>query len=192
MRLFTALWPSGAAIRHLASDVDAIALDRLAEATEGLHKFRFIPPARWHLTLCFHGDDADPDELGDRLERRVARLGLEQAPSTRLASAGTFRGVLWIGAEDADHSAMCALVRAAGGDPHDYRGHLTVARWARGRPRGALLPGLFDGYAGPWWSAAEVCLVSSDQGEGGPVYRTVRSVPVTRAAPGQPGSNPPP
>ncbi|GAA2782664.1 2'-5' RNA ligase family protein [Saccharopolyspora taberi] len=180
MRLFTALWPSGAAIRHLSSAVDAVAPDRLTEAAEGLRKFRFVPSSRWHLTLCFHGDDADPDEVGDRLERRIARLPQAEPPRTRLRSAGTFRGVLWIGTEETDLPAMRALVRAAGGDPHDYRGHMTIARWARGRPRGTLLPELFGDYTGPWWSTAEVCLVSSEQGEGGPVYRTVRRVALAR------------
>jgi 2'-5' RNA ligase len=194
MRLFTALWPSEAAVRHLSSAVDRLAPDRVAEATAGLRKFRFTSAQRWHLTLCFHGDAADQQHVTDRLERRVARL-LETdpaAPRLRLAGAGTFRGVLWIGVEpdtDADDRALRALVRAAGGDPHGYAAHVTIARWAAGRADRQLLPGLFAGYAGPWWQSREVTVVCSDLREVGREYRTVHRVEVTRESSGQPGSS---
>ncbi|QUH00944.1 2'-5' RNA ligase family protein [Saccharopolyspora erythraea] len=192
MRLFTALWPSDEAVRHLSAALDSLPEDRLADATDGLRKFRFIPSARWHLTLCFHGDDADPGRLGERLERKVAAVRERHPapPRLRLAAGGSFRGVLWVGTEPEDASdaaAIRALVRAAGADPHDYQGHLTVARWAAGRPRGGRLRGLLDDYAGPWWELGEVTLVRSDQGEGGPVYTPVRRVALTRPDAGATG-----
>ncbi|GAA4829660.1 RNA 2',3'-cyclic phosphodiesterase [Saccharopolyspora rosea] len=188
MRLFTALWPSEAAVRHLSRAVDRLPADRLDEAVAGLRKFRFVEPRRWHLTLCFHGDDADPDALADRLDRRVARLLRDgpAAPRLRLADAGVFRGVLWIGVRPEtgeDDAALRALVGAAGGDPRGYRAHLTVARWVGGRPHRDL-PALFDGYAGPWWQVGELALVRSDLGRSGPEYRTVHRAAVTRETSG--------
>ncbi|MEV0702323.1 2'-5' RNA ligase family protein [Saccharopolyspora sp. NPDC050389] len=189
MRLFTALWPSEEAVRHLASAVDRLHPDRVAEATTGLRKFRFTPSSRWHLTLCFHGDDADQQRVTDRLDQHVARL-LETDPAPprlRLAGAGTFRGVLWVGVEpetDSDDAALRALVRAAGGDAHDYTAHLTIARWAAGRADRELLPGLLAGYAGPWWRSRELSVVCSDLREVGREYRTVHRVAVTREMPG--------
>ncbi|KAA5831080.1 2'-5' RNA ligase family protein [Saccharopolyspora hirsuta] len=185
MRLFTALWPSGEAVRHLSAAVDRLDRERLAAATAGLRKFRFSAPDRWHLTLCFHGDDADQDEVTERLDRRVARLLTTDPapPRLRLAGSGTFRGVLWIGVEPATDDDDRAL-RAAGGDPHGYRAHLTIARWASGRGDRELLPGLFTGYAGPWWESRELTVVRSDLREGGPAYRTVHRVGVTREASG--------
>ena len=190
MRLFTALWPSEEAARHLAEAVDRVrSTPELAEATGGTRGFRFVPPQRWHLTLCFHGDDADQQWLSDRLDRRLTRLGRQDAefgpPRLRLAGVGTFRGVLWVGvepAEERDSAVLRALVRAAGANPHGYRGHVTVARWSAGRPDRVALSDLFSGYAGPWWDAAEVGLVASVHESGQPVYRTVHSVPVGTAA----------
>ncbi|MGP4018177.1 RNA 2',3'-cyclic phosphodiesterase [Saccharopolyspora sp. 5N708] len=181
MRLFTALWPSEEAVRHLSSTVDRLDPDLVAEATAGLRKFRFTAPQRWHLTLCFHGDDADQQHVTDRLERRVAQLRAADPPRLRLAGAGTFRGVLWTGVEaatEADDITLRALVRAAGGDPHDYRAHLTIARWVGGRADRELLPGLFADYAGPWWQCRELTVVCSDLREGAPVYRTVHRAAV--------------
>ncbi|WP_029534896.1 RNA 2',3'-cyclic phosphodiesterase [Saccharopolyspora spinosa] len=189
MRLFTALWPSEEAVRHLASTVGRLRPDRVAEATAGLRKFRFTPSQRWHLTLRFHGDDADQQHVIERLDHRVARL-LEADPAPpqlRLAGAGTFRGVLWIGVEpgtDSDDAALRGLVRAAGGDPRGYTAHLTIARWAAGRADRELLPGLLAGYAGPWWQSRELAVVRSDLREGGREYRTVHRVALTRETPG--------
>ncbi|MBB5155655.1 2'-5' RNA ligase family protein [Saccharopolyspora phatthalungensis] len=189
MRLFTALWPAEEAVRHLASAVDRLDPGRVAEATAGLRKFRFTPARRWHLTLCFHGDDADQQRVTDRLDRRVARLRETDPvpPRLRLAGAGIFRGVLWVGVEpetDSDEAALRALVRAAGGDPRGYAAHLTIARWAAGRGDRELLPGLFAGYAGPWWRPRELAVVASDLQEGARGYRTVHRAAVTGESPG--------
>ncbi|GAA0519564.1 RNA 2',3'-cyclic phosphodiesterase [Saccharopolyspora subtropica] len=191
MRLFTALWPSPEALRHLSSAVDRLDAGAVAEATAGLRKFRFTPAERWHLTLCFHGDDADQQHVAERLDRRMARVLASTSdpapPRLRLAGGGTFRGVLWIGVEpqgERDDAALRSLVRAAGGDPRGYRAHLTIARWVAGRADRKRLPALFAGYAGPWWQAHELTVVRSDLREGGREYRTVHRVAVTRAAPG--------
>nr|WP_228046359.1 2'-5' RNA ligase family protein [Saccharopolyspora sp. HNM0983] len=184
--MFTALWPSAEAVDDLVAALAALDEHRVAAATAGLRTFRFVPSARWHLTLCFHGDDADEHDLAERLEAGAARAAA-YPPALRVAGAGVFRGVLWAGVRPAgaeDGRALRELVRAAGGDPEAHRAHLTVARWAAGRADRAALTGLLDGYAGPWWTADELALVRSEQRAGGREYRTVHRVPVTRGRSG--------
>lgn len=188
MRLFTALWLPPEPSRHLEAVVNGLKPKRLAVVTTGVRRFRFLPADKWHLTLRFHGEVPEPEPLGEWLERRVRRparpgMGLVP-PRLRLAGAGVFRGVLWVGVEPAaraDAAALGALVRAAGGDPHSYRAHLTIARWRDGRAPDELR-GLFAEYSGPWWSADEVALVRSEPGREGAVYRTLHRVPVRRNA----------
>ncbi|GAA4619236.1 RNA 2',3'-cyclic phosphodiesterase [Saccharopolyspora hordei] len=189
VRLFTAVWPSEEAVRHLSAAVDRLDPDGVARAAAGLRKFRFSPAERWHLTLCFHGDDADPEHVTERLERRVARLRATDPapPRLRLAGSGAFRSVLWVGVEAAtpeDDRVLRAMVHAAGGDPHGYRAHLTVARWVAGRADRERLGELLADYSGPWWHARELAVVRSDLGEGGPTYRAVHHVGVTRESTG--------
>jgi RNA 2',3'-cyclic 3'-phosphodiesterase len=186
MRLFTALWPSGEAVAHLGEAVAALDPAQVSEATAGLRKFRFAAAERWHLTLRFHGDDADPRRVAERLDRRMRRV-TGAPPTLRLTGAGTFRGVLWIGVEAAtgdDRRTLRELVRAAGGDPDGFRAHLTIARWASGGAGRRAVAALLTGYTGPWWTAGELAVMRSDQGEGAPVYRAVHRVPVTRDASG--------
>lgn len=182
MRLFTALWPSPEAVEHLTAAIDALEPERVAEATAGLRKFRFTAAERWHLTLRFHGDDADPDRVTERLDRRMARLRV-RPPRLRLAGTGSFRGVLWIGVRadaEADERALRGLVRAAGGDPHSFRAHLTVGRWAGGRTGRASVTDLLAGYSGPEWTADEITVVASDLREGAPRHTVVHRSTVTR------------
>lgn len=188
MRLFTALWPGPEAIEDLAAAVSGLEPERVTEATGGLRKFRFTPSERWHLTLRFHGDAADQRQVAGELDRRLRHLRVEP-PRLRLAGAGVFRGVLWVGVEpaaEADGGALRALVRAAGGDPRGFQAHLTIARWAGGHADRESLAGLLAGYAGPWWAAREVSVVASDLREGGPRYATVHRAPVTRGWSGRP------
>lgn len=182
MSLFTAVWPSREAIQHLASAIDGLRVhpERMAGASAGLRGFRFLPERNWHVTLCFHGhgpDAAEQDRLGARLDRRVPKVS--GAPRLRLAGCGLFRGVFWVGVEpdsDTDTGTLRELVRAAGSDPGDFRGHLTVARWTSGRPDRAAMRGLLPGYAGPWWTVASIALVRGEQEAGARVYRTVHRV----------------
>ncbi|MDI2028415.1 RNA 2',3'-cyclic phosphodiesterase [Saccharopolyspora sp. TS4A08] len=182
MRLFTALQPSEEAVRHLAGTIADLDPVRVSEVTAGLRGFRFTAAERWHLTLRFHGDDADPQEVADRLDRRLARVATGPL-SLRLSGAGAFRGVLWAGVEpatDGDRRALRALVGAAGGDPTRFRAHLTVARWSAGRADRRSLAGLLAGYRGPWWTAGELAVMRSDLGGSAPVHRVVHRAPLTR------------
>lgn len=145
MRLFTALYPTDDAVAHLLA-----ALPR--RWPDGV---RVVPPTQWHVTLRFHGDDAEPAACAERL----AGVGALAAPRLRLAGSGAFGPTLWVGVE----GAVAALAVAAGADPDAFRPHLTVARWRRGRAPAALLVG----YRGPEWTAREVLLVASERTPGG-------------------------
>jgi 2'-5' RNA ligase len=166
MRLFTALWPPAAAVDHLAARLP----DRWPAGV------RPTPASRWHLTLCFHGDDADPEACAERL----GGLAGSVAPTLRLAGSGSFPGVLWVGVrprDAADARALTVLAAAAGADPDAFRAHVTVARWRRGMaPPAAVL----TGYRGPEWIADEVALVASETGAGGPRYQTLHRIHLGR------------
>lgn len=162
MRLFAALWPPEQALADL----------RVALAADPGWSAGLRPTAaqRLHLTLCFYGDDADPDERAAMLDRHVAGLA---GPRLVLQGAGAFPRVLWVGVRPVaavDAGALRALVAATGSDPKGFRPHLTVARGRRGRPS---VPPVLAGYRGPTWTATEVALVASDRGPGGSHY-TVR------------------
>ncbi|MFR9730781.1 2'-5' RNA ligase family protein [Saccharopolyspora sp. MS10] len=185
--MFTAVRPPPAALDHLRSALRALPPGAVERAASGLRGFRLAPARQWHVTLRFHGT-VEPAPLLRSLERDLPAAG--PAPLLRLAGAGTFRGVLWVGVETAaegDTRGLRALVRAAGGDPETFRAHLTLARWNGGHPDRRALTALLSGYAGPWWEAADVALLRSDPGPEGSVHREVRAVPVPRRSAGDQG-----
>lgn len=166
MRLFSALWPPEQAIADL---------ERAFGTVELPNGVRRVPTAKWHLTLAFYGNDASQEERTEFLDQRLAGL---RAPTLRLAGAGTFAGVLWVGAEpvtDEDREALHAVAAAAGADQR-FRPHITVARWRSNRPRRGLTRSL-AGYRGPAWTASEVSLVHSARGTGAG-YVGVHRVPL--------------
>lgn len=185
MRLFTAVWPSSAALDHLDDWLGTLDRARLEPATVSTTGFRLIPRERRHLTLAFHGDDSEPEWQSDRLDRRMARLVREEpefvAPRMRLRGCGFFRGVLWLGVEFAaedDAGSLRRLVRLAGADPRKHRAHLTLARWSAGATDKSALRRLFESYEGPWWGADELSLIASEVDGGTRTYRTVHRVSV--------------
>lgn len=166
-RLFTTLWPSDAAVTALRAELAAVS----NWPPEG---WRAVPMSRWHVTLCFHGE-GDAGVLARRLDAAAGGL---PAPTLRLAGAVALDGVAAVGVRpvaDADGDALHDLVRAAGGAADRFRAHLTLARTTR---RGDAPPprGPLDGYAGPHWRPAEVCLVRSELTSGVRRYTVLHRV----------------
>ncbi|QUQ71617.1 2'-5' RNA ligase family protein [Kutzneria sp. CA-103260] len=161
MRLFTALVPDAAATEHLAA-----ALATVDGPT-------WTPQHLWHITLCFHGDGDDPVARAAWLRERAAGLSPIRL---RLASAGTFGDVLWIGVE-ADEALTAAAAAVRGHAPghverHDFIPHLTVA-WGRDKSIDAV-PLL--GYKGPWWTSSELVLMGSERTPNGYRYPALDAV----------------
>ena len=167
MRLFSAIWPPERAVAHLNRTFTSVALPPTLKPT---------PPRRWHITLCFYGNGSDAAERAAYLQEQLADL---PAPRLRLAGAGTFPGVLWVGVRPVTASDREVLRRLAiaSGAGRRFQAHVTIARWRLDLPSPA--PGMHEqlaGYRGPVWTPERVCLMRSDQGQGGPTYTTVHSV----------------
>jgi 2'-5' RNA ligase len=148
-RLFLAIWPPA----HVLDALDT-ALPRHLDA------LRWQPRQRWHITVAFLGD-REPA----RVMRRFERLDLPAADQVRLAGAGTFGPVLWVGVETGPWLAGLAAQarRTFGVDERRFRGHVTVARardrvgqHALNRARTALA-----GFESPWWLPDSLTLVRS-------------------------------
>ena len=166
MRLFVAINPDDAALRHL----DTALAPRRADAS--LAQIRWVPWNRWHLTLAFIGD-VDPeavDPLADALREGLAQLPpMEQV---HCQGAGTFGGrLLWVGlaSEDQGRPALQPLARAVRRivrqtrlpvDDQRWRPHLTVARDRLGGQAPAAADAM-SGYVGPTWQPGPVLVMSS-------------------------------
>jgi 2'-5' RNA ligase len=176
-RLFTCFRAPAAEEDRLATRIAAV-----APAAEALvADLRWTPRANWHVTLCFHGED----EVADRWSAIAPKLTGLPAPTLRLAGAGTFGGVLWIGVRPAgsrDANALADLAEAAGADRAEYTAHLTVARWrSRGRIDTRSLTSLFADYTGEWFVPGEVALMRSEPGPRGPNYHLEQCTTLTAA-----------
>ncbi|ASU80929.1 RNA 2',3'-cyclic phosphodiesterase [Actinopolyspora erythraea] len=189
MRLFTALWPSEAAVADLSAVLGGNRREKWPVPTEGLSGFRPVPPRLWHMTLCFHGDGADPEAVAARLRAGVSELRATEpgfaVPSLCLAGAGTFRGVLWVGVAPEDDvaalgpdPALRRLALLAGADEGRFRPHVTVARWSRGRLDPNRITGRLNDYVGPAWPVRSLDVVASERHAGKLTYRTVCRVPL--------------
>jgi RNA 2',3'-cyclic 3'-phosphodiesterase len=164
VRLFSAVWPSEPALAHLERAVGRL------ELPAGVRR---VPTEKWHLTLAFYGNDASLPERAGYLDERLAG---HTAPALRLAGAGTFAGVLWVGVQPvtaADREALRALALAVGAG-RKFRPHVTVARWRLDRP-GSWLAERLVSYRGPAWTASHVSLVRSELDAR---YTAVHNVPL--------------
>jgi len=99
----------------------------------------WIPPERWHFTVCFLGDVGD-DAVAE-IGRQVSVIAGESSPiAARIGQGGTFPGgrrprVAWVGVDaPATLSDLAGRVagaaKAAGVDADDrpYRPHITMGR----------------------------------------------------------------
>ena len=164
----------------VAADLEA-RLDKVRSDAEVL---RWVDPSSWHITLGFYGNREHADRRGAWLRRRATGLA---APRIRLASAGHFPGVLWIGVDSASRAAehamhaVAAAAKADEGDEDAFRPHVTVARWRRGPDRnahGERAQLALGDYVGPWWIPRELVLFSSQLKPDGTVYSAVERVPL--------------
>lgn len=181
MRLFVGIEPSAEALAHAAGEVDRRVgradpdgLDRIASTTPDM---RWVPPQRWHVTLAFLGE-VEPDGVRE-LSARLDEVAAKHPPlkGMRLAGAGTFRGVLWLGVGPTErHSPADRLARAvqremrAAGAPVErrpWRAHLTIARWRASTARDAaahMAAEALADYHGPPFDVHEMRLVHSITG----------------------------
>ncbi|MGH3493923.1 MAG: RNA 2',3'-cyclic phosphodiesterase [Sciscionella sp.] len=161
--------------------VDTSAETHLHERLDGLQtahpELRWVPPARWHVTLQFLGSCGPPEvaRQAARWQRRAAR---SHPLALRLHGSGAFprihqARVLWTGlVGDVD-----GLARLAAFDQH---AHLTLARTRASSD----LTGICDelsAYDGPEWTATELLLVESRLGaarDGGPRYVPMEHIPL--------------
>jgi 2'-5' RNA ligase len=170
MRVFTALYPSAAAVADLERAVAPLRI--------GHDDLTWTRSDQWHLTLTFHAE-LDADQVR-RLERTVARCAaIRDATSARFRGGGAFpsrsRGrILWVGVEPADDRLaglqrnLTARLRRQGWplDDRRYLPHLTVARSRVRRDLGATVAEL-DAYAGPSWPVDRIAIVVSRPGDDG-------------------------
>ncbi len=166
MLLFTALWPSEAAVEALAAVVPDV-------PSEG---WRLACPSTWHVTLAVHGED----QMGPLARRLEAAAYGAPAPRLRMRGAGAFTGARWAGVEAEPGGALAPLVRLAGGTPEGFVAHVTVLR-RRIRPGPRFdpqPPTPWADHVGPWWRPVEVLLVASEPARGGVRYRPVHRVPL--------------
>ncbi|WP_020498398.1 2'-5' RNA ligase family protein [Sciscionella marina] len=148
MRLFSAVFPDETAARHLE------------HAVRGLPE-RVTQRPRWHITLCFHGEE----EPGPMAERLRARLTGMPAPRLRLAGSGRFGAVYFAAVDEAEPGVLRELALACGAGWW-FHPHLTLSRAVPGDP--------LAGYSGPWFTAPEAALVASEGGR----YTVLRRFPL--------------
>lgn len=179
-RLFVAIWPDPAAIGALRVTA--------TRAQPGHPELRWQPEERWHLTLAFV-DQADPEWATARLDRVLTGDRSRRIPGAepiRLAGAGTFGPIVWVGVESGPWLAELAGVtqRALKVADRRFRAHVTVGR-ARGRPTEATrvareaARSLVD-HDGPPWLPGEVTLVESTTGPQ-PAYEVLARWPLRPA-----------
>jgi 2'-5' RNA ligase len=131
------------------------------------------------VTLEFLGQ-CGPHEVERQLSRWHVRARRVDPMDLRIAGGGAFprawrAKVLWAGVDvDAE-----AWRRLAG---FEQRPHLTVAR-TRGWADVTGLVDSLSGYAGPSWTASEICLMESHlrgSGDRGPRHEVIESYPLGR------------
>ena len=162
MRLFVAVRPPEAAVRHADAALEPVRRDH--------PDLRWVPAPRWHLTLAFYGEV--PDDKVDGTVAMVDRQLRGHGPcDLAFRGAGAFaRRALWLGV-DGDLAALKATARAVTFERRPYRPHLTVARLRGGVDPGGAVESL-AAYAGPGWTAGTVHLVRSRLGPS-PTYEDV-------------------
>jgi 2'-5' RNA ligase len=188
MRLFVAVTPPAEVLAELDAAVAPVRGD-----WPGL---RWASLDRWHVTLAFLGEVAEPklDGLRERLERAARR---HHATRLRVGSGGAFPSAgkarvfgAFISGEPAAlmelrglAGSVAAGARRAGAPPPDegrrYRPHVTLARCSQPVDLRPLVEAL-SGYSGTPWDAAAIELIVSKTGPQ-PSYQTINRWPLRPA-----------
>ncbi|HKS49295.1 MAG TPA: 2'-5' RNA ligase family protein [Amycolatopsis sp.] len=146
MLLFSALLPPPEVVESIRAELADLG------SPEGV---RWSAPDLWHVTLGYYGEETDPDARAEWLRDKLTG---QVAPTLRLAGAGSFSHVLYLGVYG---DGLTELATAAGaGQDRPYLPHLTLARTRRAVP--PELPRLLAGYSSPEWTATEAVLMRSD------------------------------
>ncbi|WP_033292391.1 RNA 2',3'-cyclic phosphodiesterase [Amycolatopsis jejuensis] len=157
MRLFSALVPPADVVAEVAA--------ALGDRDDAL---RWSAPEDWHVTLAFYGEA----DLAERTAFLTEALDGRPPIDLRLAGAGTFPGVLWLGVTG---EGLAELAEAAGAQ--EYRAHVTLARYSREHPGLAKRwEKRLTGFESRSWTADEVVLM-----RGGRPYRTLATRSLHRA-----------
>lgn len=170
-RLFLAIWPPAPVLDALAA-----ALPRHLEA------LRWQPRERWHITVAFLGDR----EPGPAL-RRFDRLDPPAADQVRLAGAGMFGPILWVGLETGPWLAALAAQarRTFGVEERRFRAHVTVARsrTSAGQRELPRATAILTGFESSPWVPEALTLVRSTIGPH-PSYEVIGRCPLFAREPG--------
>ena len=135
-------WHHGGVRAFVAVVPPAEALSPLADALPDLRArwpdVGWIPPERWHLTLCFLGDIRE--EAAESLARDLTASAAETPPiHAVVGGGGSFPGgrrarVLWVGVDAEPLTTLAARVGQAARkigvevDSRPYRPHITIGR----------------------------------------------------------------
>lgn len=163
MLLFSALLPPAQVVESLRVHLAPLQ----AEVTGP----RWTPPAQWHITLGFYGEQDDPEARVNWLRSALAG---HHAPMLRIEGAGTFSRVLYLGVYSEGLTELAAAIGA--GEDRPYLPHLTVARTEDDVP--GELPRRLSGFVSEPWTATEVVLMRSERTERGARYSIVERFPL--------------
>jgi 2'-5' RNA ligase len=163
------------------------------ESVRGASGLTLTDPGQAHVTLKFLGEVASTrvDSIESALERAVAAADVGPFEAT-VGGLGVFPSmdyisVVWVGVRDGNEelrrlqSAVESELVGLGFDPedHEFTPHVTVARMehAGGKERVRRVLRERDPTVGSM-SVDSVALTESERTHSGPVYSTVRSVPL--------------
>jgi 2'-5' RNA ligase len=205
VRLFTAVYPSEEALRHLDLALGGVGGPSVVDPGVGL---RWLPREQRHLTLAFHGEVPD-GAVPEYVQALAGPLAAVASFDVGLAGSGSFGGrTLWVGvgegvdglrglAAAVDDAAVSSGLPAndrVGGRPHltvaraslsrlPYRNGNRGPRGRAGDPGSPLVPWAraLAVYRGPAWHVDAVHVVASELGKGrsgGPLHQDVAVLPL--------------
>jgi RNA 2',3'-cyclic 3'-phosphodiesterase len=167
VRLFVAVELPERVRGHLESGTAAL--------RTSMDRWRWTPPAQWHLTLAFLGEV--PDDRLAELTRRMGLAARRHHPfDLELSGLGAFNSrrrarILWVGV-GGDRDALTRLADSVSAgarrakiplEERRYRPHLTLGRCRTPVDVRDRLEADGD-YAGPAWTVGEFVLVRSHLG----------------------------